>query len=77
MIGLCMSGLIACEGRSDDGYDNAGLSEAEQAHTRALIDSALVTLKRDLSAADTVTVNDLKKEISLLKEEIEKLKKKK
>ncbi len=77
LIGLALVALIACEGRTDDGYDNAGLSEAEQTHTRALIDSSLVNLKRDFKVADSITHEELRKEIVLLKEEIASLKKKK
>jgi hypothetical protein len=77
ILTIVLLGLAACEGHNDDGYDNAGLSDAEQAHTRAIIDSALVVLKRDLAKADSLADGELRKEITLLREEIESLKKKK
>jgi hypothetical protein len=77
IIGLAILGLAACEGRSDEGYDNAGLSEAELAHTRALIDSSLKIMKHDLYLADSLADSEMKKEIKALKDEIDSLKKKK
>jgi hypothetical protein len=77
LITLAILGLAACEGHSDSGYDNAGLTAAEQAHTRAIIDSSLVALKRDLYKADSLADGEMKKEIKLLRDEIEALKKKK
>lgn len=69
--------LAACEGNSDAGYDNAGLTEEEQSHARRLIDSSLVDLKRELHKKDSVTHEALRKEIQELKTEIESLKQKK
>ena len=77
ILALAVIGLAACEGHSDEGYDNAGLSEAEVTHTRALIDSSLKVMKHDMYLADSTTTSDLRQEIKALKEEIEALKKKK
>lgn len=77
IISILVLGLLACEGNSDAGYDNAGLTEEEQADARKLIDSSLVDLKHELHKKDSITHEALKKEIRELKEEIATLKGKK
>ncbi|HSZ24900.1 MAG TPA: hypothetical protein VK766_04245 [Cytophagaceae bacterium] len=77
LIILVAIGFVACEGKVVDDYDNAGLTEKEQAHTRALIDSSLVKLRNELALADSIANSEMRKEISALREEVKSLKEKK